>query len=409
MSAPSSHVDVVQDFWRFFSRHPEGGDIMKYAYLSSGDRFGAVTQVPEYYVTEDELRTLDEQTAWLASTVMNQRRCPGARSPTVAPTRVVEWGPGPGHIVQRKTAPLLKALAGGPYPLIYEAVDISAAYVREAADVVTNGLAGAGVSAVVVQETVADFMAHAAAQTSDDGNEQSTCMLFWGVTFGNFGPTERERLIAGIKSYDTACFTVDHNLDLSSLALAYDHAQNHSFLRGPLEYFQSAVREDPSVEVSGFDLSAWEAGICFETEHRDSSGAVDELVVSGYVCSRRDQTLIFTGPGLDRKVVHVAAGERFQVCQSRKYSEGRTRELIDGVPSKQPKRVVASGLFGADSRVGLVVVSGDTSSSPRVDSLKPEKEEVDVDAVTQSDKHLDDVVLAAVHAEHYARMVALGA
>jgi len=431
MAAPSSHADVVHDFWRFFSRHPEGGDVMKYSYMVPGDRFGAITQLPEYYVTNDELRTLDEQLPWLASLVSTQCRSPGdngAGGPFIAamPNHVVEWGPGPGHIVQRKTLPLLQALAAGPRPLSYEAVDVSAAYTREAACVVTKGLAGTGVSEAAVQESVADFMVHAAAQPSDGNDEQSTCMLFWGVTFGNFDGLERERLIAGIKSYDIACFTVDHNLDLSSLTAAYDNAPNHSFLMGPLEYFWSVVEADPSVEVSGFDLSAWEAEFSFEAEHHDASGAVDELVVAGYMRSRRDQTFVFAGHGLDGEVVRVAAGERFQVVQSRKYSEGRVRELVDSVPSKQPRHVVASGLFGEGSRIGLVVVSRDTSSNPTLERATDSKDaagratragrvaaagvgeaEGGMGAM-RSDKDLEDGH-SALQAEHRMHMVAGGA
>jgi len=368
MSAPSSNAGVFEDFWRLFSRHAEGGNIMKYAYLAPGDRFGAIVQNPEYYVTNDELRTLDEQTPWLASLLSATQRQPGVEDqdgPSVAiQTHVVEWGPGPSHIVQQKTLPLMKALAGGPCPPRYEAVDISEAYAHEAAGAIADGLASTGVSAPV-HAAVTDFMAHAAAQASSGNDEQRTCMLFWGVTFGNFQGAEREHLIAGMKSYDSACFTVDHNLDVPSLLAAYDTTPSKNFVLGALEYFQTIVEEDTLLSVSGFDLSAWEVEHCCETEHLDASGVVDELRVVGYVRSRRAQTMVFAGLGLDQEVVQIAAGERFQVFESRKYSEGRVRELVDCVPSEQPKRVVASGVFGKGSRVGLVVVSAVTSNASK--------------------------------------------
>jgi len=152
------------------------------------------------------------------------------------------------------------------------------------------------------------------------------------VTFGNFDGTERERLIASIKSYDLACFTVDHNLDLESLSQAYDNPELHSIVMGALEHFQTVVED--SAGVSGFNIDAWEAEVCFEPQHSDASGDVDELLVACYVRSLCDQTLVFHSLGAEPDVVRIAANERFRVLQSRKYSEGRFRELFESVPSE---------------------------------------------------------------------------
>jgi MFS family permease/uncharacterized SAM-dependent methyltransferase len=368
----------LEDVWRFFSRSAEGGDIMKYAYLAPGDRFGAITKLPAYYVTEDELRTLDEQVPLLAESLL-QHRLPaeGARGHSEAPLggaaagpatadvaaqmHIVEWGPGPGHVVQRKTVPLLESLARGPCQLSYEAVDVSAAYASDAADVVACALAKDVGEDVMVTE--GDFFEHAA-QQAERGVGPPTCMFFWGVTFGNFDGAERERLIASIKAYDLACFTVDHNLDLESLSRAYDMPQNHSFIMGALEHIQKVVEEvegeegEDSASISGFNLDAWEAEVRFEPQHWDASGAVDELLVASYVRSLCDQTLVFQSSGVQAEVVRIAAGERFRVLQSRKYSEGRVRELFEGVSSERPKVVSASGVTREGSRIGLLLVSG---------------------------------------------------
>merc|ERR1712232_627163 len=161
-------------------------------------------------------------------------------------------------------------------------------------------------------------------------------MLCWGVTFGNFSGIELKRLIASVKSYDMACFTVDHNLDVTSLAAAYDNAPVHSLIMGPLEYVQSVIASDGVTSVSGFDVSAWTSELAFEEMHHDARGLVDELRVVCYVRSCREQTLVFQCLAHGRRTVQIADGERFEVVQSRKYSVDRVRYLLDQVPSERP-------------------------------------------------------------------------
>jgi hypothetical protein len=96
-------------------------------------------------------------------------------------------------------------------------------------------------------------------------------MLCWGVTFGNFQGAQRERLIAAMKAYDVACFTVDHNLDLPSLQAAYTSAEQHNLVMGALEYFHSVVCGDVATGASGFDLAGFAPELVVEEVHRECS------------------------------------------------------------------------------------------------------------------------------------------
>lgn len=353
-------AEVIEDFHSFFSRKSEG-HIMKYIYLAPGhDRFGAVTKHPAYYIPSDEERTLDAQRGQIVEMVRQHCR-PSNLDDTAGATaerRIIEWGPGPSDIVRQKTLPLLELLAQSSTLTDeshweYEAVDVSETYAQEAVQAVGGTLSS-------TLATQADFMDHATA-VSKSGDPRSTCMLCWGVTFGNFQGAERDRLIAAMKGYDMACFTVDHNLDVPSLKAAYINAEGDSLVMGVLEYFQTVVGGDVATGVFGFDLAGFAPEFAVEVVHRNAAGDADELRVVGYIRSCQAQTLMFPPPvwaqSAGCRVVHVAAGERFQVVESHKYSVERVQHLINEVPTGQPKIVVASGLFAEGSRIGVVVLA----------------------------------------------------
>jgi dimethylhistidine N-methyltransferase len=217
--------------------------------------FGAICELPEYYVTRAETEILALQADEIA-------RGFGA------PVRLVELGSG----YARKTRLLFDAVLARQEELEYAPVDIDPHVLEESARELLNNYARLRISAVA-----ADFREVARAFAALPSATARTVVLFLGSTIGNLDPADAATLLREIRSVLTAQDALFLGADLIKpldvLEPAYDDAL------GVTAAFNRNLLARINRELGGhFDLSRFHHRAFF---NRDASRIEMHLVSRG--------------------------------------------------------------------------------------------------------------------------------
>jgi dimethylhistidine N-methyltransferase len=228
--------------------------------------FGAICELPEYYVTRAETEILALRADEIA-------RAFGA------PVRLVELGSG----YARKTRLLFDAVLARQDELEYAPIDIDPHVLDESARELLNAYSRLRVSAVA-----ADFRDVARAFAVLPHCDRRTIVLFLGSTIGNLDPADAASLLRAIRSvltpHDALFLGADLVKPLDVLEPAYDDAL------GVTASFNRNLLARINRELGGhFDVNRFAHRAFFNTEasriemHLDSRGAqrvaIDDLEI----------------------------------------------------------------------------------------------------------------------------------
>jgi L-histidine Nalpha-methyltransferase len=241
--------------------------------------FEDITQLPSYYPTRTEISILDDNLEAIAKAIGSVRL-------------VVELGSGS----SRKTVPLLKAL---DQPAGYVPVDISADYLHQAADDLSQQLPG-----LPVIPLVADFTTPFALPPSlpDHNNRLG---FFPGSTIGNLTAPEAQSLLKHCHTVlgGDAAFLIGVDLDKSPEVLipAYDDPEGVTaeFNRNLLVRINRELGLD--IDVQAFA--------------HEARYLTDPARIEMHLVATTDQTINVAG-----QTHTLAAGESFHTETSHKYT-----------------------------------------------------------------------------------------
>ena len=241
--------------------------------------FEDITQLPSYYPTRTETSILDDNLEAIAKAIGNNRL-------------VVELGSGS----SRKTVPLLKAL---DQPTGYVPVDISADYLHQAADDLSQQLPG-----LPVIPLVADFTTPFALPQTLPAHS-NRLGFFPGSTIGNLTAPEAQSLLKHCHRVlgDDAAFLIGVDLDKSPEVLipAYDDPEGVTaeFNRNLLVRINRELGLD--IDVQAFA--------------HEARYLTDPARIEMHLVATTDQTI-----NIDGQNHTLAAGESFHTETSHKYT-----------------------------------------------------------------------------------------
>jgi len=241
--------------------------------------FEDITQLPSYYPTRTETSILDDNLEAIAKAIGNNRL-------------VVELGSGS----SRKTVPLLKAL---DQPAGYVPVDISADYLHQAADDLSQQLPG-----LPVIPLVADFTTPFALPQTLPAHS-NRLGFFPGSTIGNLTAPEAQSLLKHCHTVlgDDAAFLIGVDLDKSPEVLipAYDDPEGVTaeFNRNLLVRINRELGLD--IDVQAFA--------------HEARYLTDPARIEMHLVATTDQTI-----NIDGQNHTLAAGESFHTETSHKYT-----------------------------------------------------------------------------------------
>lgn len=260
----------------------------KYFYDEHGSRlFDRITELDEYYPTRTERGLLER----VAPQIIE----------IATPCTLVELGAGSAS----KTVLILDALVAHTPRPTYIPIDISAAYVEEAAIRTRQCYPGLDVQAVV-----ADF----AAPFALPSHREPALHAFLGSTIGNFEPERAVPLLRSVRERmrpgDAFLLGTDLQKDTGVLERAYNdaHGITAQFNRNVLAVVNDVL--GASIDPAAFaHLARYNQG-----EHR----------IEMYLVARSSQTLVIPGLG----DVHLAPGERILTEVSYKYDRPTVERLL---------------------------------------------------------------------------------
>jgi dimethylhistidine N-methyltransferase len=261
----------------------------RWLYEGAGSElFERITELSEYYLSRAERDILSERAAEIVL-------ASGART-------VVEFGSG----TSEKTRLLLDAFYEIEQLDSFVALDAAEPALRSSIDELTTRYPRASVSGVI-----ADFNGDLSSVPEGPGR----LLLFLGSTIGNFGPTERSRLLARFADLlddgENLLLGTDLVKDPSRLLAAYDDS------KGITAAFEKNILDVINVNLgANFDPDCFEYVVGWD--------ASDELVEMG-LRSRGEQDVAIPSLGLS---VHFVDGEEIRTEISAKFHlAGVVREL----------------------------------------------------------------------------------
>jgi dimethylhistidine N-methyltransferase len=254
--------------------------------------FGAICELPEYYVTRAETEILALQADEIARAFS-------------APVRLVELGSG----YARKTRLLFDAVMGRQDELEYVPIDIDPHVLEESARELLNNYPRLRISAVA-----ADFRDVARAFATLPATDARTVVLFLGSTIGNLDPAAAALLLREIHTVltpqDALFLGADLVKPLNVLEPAYDDAL------GVTAAFNRNLLARINRELGGhFELSRFTHRAFF---NRDASRIEMHLVSLGA------QRVVIDDLSLE---IDLADGESIHTENSYKYDDGMLAAL----------------------------------------------------------------------------------
>ncbi|HEY0971430.1 MAG TPA: L-histidine N(alpha)-methyltransferase [Gemmatimonadales bacterium] len=276
----------------------------RYFYDERGSRlFEEITRLPEYYLTRAEREILE-------------RRMP-EWAPRLGSRAVVELGAGSGA----KTRVILDALRSVGTLECYVPVDVSAAFLREAAAAIRAEYPG-----LRVAPTEGDFTRRLRLPAP---LLSPVLVSFLGSTIGNFPPPHDVELLARVarlmRRGDRLLLGTDLRKDPAVLEAAYDDA------RGVTAAFdRNALRVVNALHGADFEVDAFRHRAFYDrARHR----------VEMHLVAERAMTVRVPGAG----VFHVAEGESIRTEVSCKYDRDSVRALLDAAGLRLAEWATDSG------------------------------------------------------------------
>lgn len=282
-------VDFVADVIEGLRRTPKT-IAAKYFYDESGSAlFEEITRLPEYYLTRTELAILRERASEMAACFGDDHA-------------LVEFGSGSSTKVR------LLLDATGERTTTYMPIDLSAEFLRDAAQKIANDYAHLDVIAVCADYTLLPFI-------PDSSTTGKRIAYFPGSTLGNLEPEEARHFFARTASIlrrgDGMLIGVDLRKSPDVLNAAYNDS------RGVTAEFNLNILRRMNRELgAGFDVESFEH-VAFYNEERGR--------IEMHLRALTAQQIEIAGERFS-----IAAGELIHTENSYKYDERSFAELIAG-------------------------------------------------------------------------------
>lgn len=236
----SSGIKVSQktldDYWRFFTTE-EGADILPYAYMGPSHYYNdLIKNCEDYYLCKDEIEILSKNKEAF------KKHLSGIEC-------VMEIGPGSVHAVENKS---LNILNSAKDLKVYQGLDYSQSYLKEACNIIKFKLSG-----IIVKQTKVDLL-EAKEIKSEEYSYYKKAIVFLGGTLANFKLEQQKHIINQFSKLanegDLLVLTVDTNEDKKSLLKAYNNQFALTHVKSALGYY---ARINPIFEkyVDYFDIN----------------------------------------------------------------------------------------------------------------------------------------------------------
>jgi dimethylhistidine N-methyltransferase len=259
--------------------------------------FEAITQLPEYYLTETETGIIAEYIDDLTSLLATEA------------VEIIELGAG----CNQKTWLILEAFTAIKKSVVYRPVDISVGAMNALEQ---NFLQRFKISdSIHMHGLIGPYSETIDVLRSEPKTERSRLILFLGSNIGNMSFDEAIEFLLEIhlltSPNDRVVVGFDRKKDLRVLQAAYDDSQ------GVTREFNLNLLDRMNAELGADFNRAWFSHLAFYDPQLE--GMVSWLV------STRDQTVAFAA--FNGAYVHFRQGEGIRTELSRKYSEADIRKL----------------------------------------------------------------------------------